>query len=292
MSYKYNDPLHHVIGNALNDGCKNWGVVSGLAVSERAAGANMSVDVASGNCFVDGTEYTESGVVNVVIANAHGSLQRKDLIIYDTSAGNPAAVTGTPAATAIPPDIPAGDILLAVVDVPASDTTITNNQIHDGRVFVAATLMDTQMPGLLQKYVISDDVLHSHDGLAGSSDTSYYKYRTIAINTLHPTPATLRIRFGLYASLTSGNVYGKIYKNGVAFGTERTTSSTSCVYFSEDLSFAEGDTIELWGYKTNPAAAVLVEDFRVLGDDDNLTLAEAINGSDAGVADAWDATNS
>jgi len=136
MSYAYNDPLHHVIGNALNDGCKNWGVVSGLAVSERAAGANMSVDVALGVCFVDGVEYTESGITNVVITAADGTNPRKDLIVYDTSGGTPAVVTGTPAATAIPPDITSGDILLAVVDVPALDTTITNDQIHDGRVFV------------------------------------------------------------------------------------------------------------------------------------------------------------
>lgn len=136
MSYNYNDPLHHVIGNALNDGCKNWGVVSGLAVSENAAGADMDVDVALGVCFVDGTEYTEAGITQVTITAAHATLPRKDLIIYDTSGDTPAVVTGTAAATAIPPDITSGDILLAVVDVPANDTTISDAQIHDGRVFV------------------------------------------------------------------------------------------------------------------------------------------------------------
>ena len=176
-----------------------------------------------------------------------------------------------------------GDVLIHAGDVDGRDVSVDGTKLD---------IIDGQMSGILQKYIISDNVLQSNDNSFTSTATSYTKLRTIAINALHPTPSTLRIYFELSAFVTPGNVYGKIYKNGIAFGTERTTSSTSCVYFSEDLSFAEGDTIELWGYKTNPAAAVLVEDFRVLGDDDNLTLAEAINGSDAGVADAWDATNS
>jgi len=162
MSYAYNDPLHHVIGNALNDGCKNWGVVSGLAVSERAAGANMSVDVALGVCFVDGVEYTESGITNVVITAADGTNPRKDLIVYDTSGGTPAVVTGTPAATAIPPDIPSGDILLAVVDVPALDTTITNDQIYDGRVFVI------HVPFVRDSNVIREVAGYDNDFVIGS----------------------------------------------------------------------------------------------------------------------------
>jgi len=40
--------------------------------------------------------------------------------------------------------------------------------------------------------------------------------------------------------------YGRVYKNGSAFGTERVTGSTTYVNFTEDLYFAAGDTIQLF----------------------------------------------
>ena len=137
MEFSYNDVLEHVELNNMLLAAKGWGVLSGLAVSERGAGANMSVDVASGSCFVDDTKYTESSTTNVVISAAHATLARKDIITYDTSAGNPAAVTGTAASTPVPPDIPSGDILLALVNVPAADTAITNSQIIDKIILVS-----------------------------------------------------------------------------------------------------------------------------------------------------------
>ena len=38
--------------------------------------------------------------------------------------------------------------------------------------------------------------------------------------------------------------YGRIYKNGVAFGTERATYGTDT--FTEDLTFAAGDNLQLY----------------------------------------------
>ena len=136
MEYSYNQILEHVELNNMILGAKGWGVISGLGVTQRAAGANMSVDVAAGTCYVNSVLYTESSVVNVVIAAADATNPRKDLIVYDTSAGNPAAVTGTPAAIPIPPDIPSGDILLALVDVAANDTTIDTADITDKIIIV------------------------------------------------------------------------------------------------------------------------------------------------------------
>ena len=40
--------------------------------------------------------------------------------------------------------------------------------------------------------------------------------------------------------------YGRIYKNGVAFWTERTSNTTSYDTFNENLTFAAWDTVELW----------------------------------------------
>ena len=136
MTKSYNSPLEHVDYNAIIDGTKNNGVQSGLAVSERGSGQNMSVDVASGVALINKLSYTEVSTVNVVISAADATHPRKDIIIYDVATTNPAVVTGTPAAEPIPPDITSGDILLAVVNVAANETTIANTDIEDGRVGV------------------------------------------------------------------------------------------------------------------------------------------------------------
>jgi len=137
MDVKFDEVFEHVMMNAVIAGCAGDGVLDGLVVSENGAGASMHVDVSTGNCIVGGTKYTEVAITeNLVIAAAHATLARKDIIIYDTSASIPAVITGTAATTPQPPDIPAGDILLAIVDVAATVTQILNADITDGIVIV------------------------------------------------------------------------------------------------------------------------------------------------------------
>ena len=93
--------------------------------------------VISGKCYVNGTEYPEVSGQNVNVGNGDATHPRKDIVTYDTSAGNPAVVAGTPAAAPIPPDIPSGDIYLAMVHVAANESTsIVNADIDEGRVYV------------------------------------------------------------------------------------------------------------------------------------------------------------
>ncbi|MCK4518415.1 hypothetical protein KAT92_06565, partial [Candidatus Babeliales bacterium] len=152
-------------------------------------------------------------------------------------------------------------------------------------------LPQTLFPGLLQKYVISDDLLHSHDGESYSASDAYVKVKTITINTLSPTPVTLRIKFDIRTNNSPLHAYGRIYKNGVAVGTERSRNSTGYVTFSEDISFAQGDTLELWVHRSGTCWCYY-RNFRVYGNDE-WTLADAIENSNMGsAADAWDASNS
>lgn len=63
---------------------------------------------------------------------------------------------------------------------------------------------------------------------------------------------TWRIGFSLsQGSGSSYTVYAQIYKNGIAFGTLRASTSTTPTYFSEDLSFANGDTLQFFAYTTS-----------------------------------------
>lgn len=122
-----------------------------LAVTQRGAGANMSVDVADGQVIILGTESTyqgcylgeNRGALNVVIAAAHASNPRRDLIvarIRDSaySGGSNAftieAVTGTAAASPSDPALPAGTCwVLARVSVAALASSIVNANIADLR---------------------------------------------------------------------------------------------------------------------------------------------------------------
>jgi len=60
----------------------------------------------------------------------------------------------------------------------------------------------------------------------------------------------------------TGTSYGKIYKNGVAYGTERSNATSTYVTFTEDLSFSAGDTVELWRYNSG-GGGTYVRNFRL-----------------------------
>jgi len=193
LEMDYNQVLEHVQINNIVLAAAGDGVISGLDVTEKGT-PDMSVDVAAGSCMVGGTKYTESGTVNLAIAAAHATLARKDIVIYDVGTTNPLIVTGTPATPPIPPDITAGDILLAIVDVAATDTTITNSEITD--CIVEITKLDelaapsdnanlnasTAVHGLLKKLNNSSSQFMNGQGNwatpAGAGDMSKSVYDT------------------------------------------------------------------------------------------------------------------
>lgn len=139
------------------------GVVRGFAVSQRGAGANMSVDVAAGLALIeitntnvahgrtDKTWFEETVTTNVSVTTADPTNPRKDRVVLridvstdpDVSASNIAVIeniAGTPAGSPSAPAEPSNAITLAIIDIPASDTTISTGQITDSRTYVT---MDT-----------------------------------------------------------------------------------------------------------------------------------------------------
>lgn len=135
MGQVYNTSWEQQDIRAVIDGCRNWGVKSGLGVTESSPAA-MSVLLAAGTCEVDNIEYEAVLPQNVAIAAADVTNPRKDIIVYDTSADQPAAITGTPAAAPVAPDVPADDIYLGMVHIAANAVTIANVNIDEGRVYV------------------------------------------------------------------------------------------------------------------------------------------------------------
>ncbi len=76
----------------------------------------------------------------------------------------------------------------------------------------------------------------------GGGDTSYVLKSEIYI----VRSGTLRIKFWLAAS-GGATASGRIYRNGAAVGTERTTTAATGTQYSEDISgWAQGDLVQLY----------------------------------------------
>ncbi len=127
------------------------GIATGpaLAVSPRALGANMSVDVSAGMCVIEGdSQFGTQGmyvqrstaVENRTITAAPTSGSRTDIIVAqlhdkqaDNGTGSNWTITVLPGTTAVPPST----LLLATITVPAGTASITAGNIADGRVLTA-----------------------------------------------------------------------------------------------------------------------------------------------------------
>ena len=119
----------------LAAGYSGSGVISGCAVTAQGT-PNMTVAVASGVVSVAGVRASVTGA-NSTIGTADGTDPRFDMITVNSS-GTIATTAGTAAAVPELPNIPSNSVVLALIFVPANDTTIATNQITDKRVFVSS----------------------------------------------------------------------------------------------------------------------------------------------------------
>lgn len=135
------DPLEPIYLNNLKVAAQGWGVLSGLSVTQRGAGANMSVDVSAGSARINGTDVEKGSTSNVVISVAHATYDRYDLIVIDSS-GTISVITGTAASVSYANDYDLDSnnaILLAEIYIPANDTSIADSQISDKSITSPAT---------------------------------------------------------------------------------------------------------------------------------------------------------
>ncbi len=124
----------HIDFEILLLGYQRTGVLSGCAISEDPVTPDLTVDVASGVVLLNGSQITVSAQLNNAITTGAGS-DRVDLVSINSS-GTVVITDGVAGAIPEAPAIPASSVPLAFVFVPASDTTIENNQIVDKRVLV------------------------------------------------------------------------------------------------------------------------------------------------------------
>lgn len=91
---------------------------------------------------------------------------------------------------------------------------------------------------------------------------NYYRYAaaTKVREVRTAQKATYRVKFDMWAQ-SGGDIRGQIYKNGVAYGTLRSTTSTTAVTFTEDLVFQANDLIELYVYSIDSTYANNIKNF-------------------------------
>ncbi len=257
LSVKNGDKMYHAELNNRLEAYKRNGVLEGLEIYERTP-PDMVLNSSPGQCYVDNETYIQTSLNTVTIATADATHPRLDIVFYDTSLQDTKDLAGTASATPVPPDLPAGDILLALIEVPPASTTIENCHIKDERIFIKPT-------GL--KYEASDNLLLSDDSENSHNTASYVKVKeTVIPDDVFEDESEFRIKFEMKSSIAA-LVYGRIYKNGVLVGSTQSTGSTSYVPFSDDISgWSAGDLIQLYTNSFDTGRTVYVKNFRVYGD--------------------------
>jgi hypothetical protein len=107
------------------------------------------------------------------------------------------------------------------------------------------------------------------DYLIGSSDAEVtLSYGTSTYTKIKELTTkiggTFRIKFSMHRHASeTGTVYGRVYRNGAAVGTEQSTDSTSYVEFSEDIEgWSPGDLIQIY-YKNPTDGDGNLQNFRI-----------------------------
>ena len=92
---------------------------------------------------------------------------------------------------------------------------------------------------------LSNNLKNSSDTANTTTNASYEKVKEISFPA-YALSGQVRIKFTLATNNASIAAYGRIYKDDVAIGTERTTTSTTGEEFSEDLMFTPKSKIQIY----------------------------------------------
>ena len=170
------DKARSTLVNGVIKGATRNGVLTGLTVTEKGAGADMSVDVATGRWRVGGKGYATVAVTNVVVGAAHASLNRFDLIVANSS-GAVTIIAGTAATVPQYPALTAATIPLAIVSVPTGTASIVNANISDASVSIAKSASVEEFGG-----TGADGDLAVTSGTTNISLDTVYNYSSVSIS--------------------------------------------------------------------------------------------------------------
>ena len=86
---------------------------------------------------------------------------------------------------------------------------------------------------------------------------TYTKKKEISIGTGGTITVSFRLRASAYTA------YGQIYVDGVAVGTVRTTTSTTYLTYTENITVAAGDLVQLYIKSGNGSYSAFTDQFKI-----------------------------
>lgn len=233
---------------------------------------NLTLKVEKGVYYIGSTRVIFAGG-NSPSFTAPTTNPRIDLLVID-SAGTLSRVVGTEAASPTVPTYPSDKLTICEVYNRVGQTAIRDTDtpgqgyiLRDVRPFLQ------NAPPILSLYFTpSENLKNSNDTQKYTHSQTYVKLKEIKLNQDLPA---CRIKFDLEGHSYVGEqyAYARIYKNGVAIGTERSvymgaTGATTSATFSEDFTgFVKGDLIQLYAYTPGDGNAyAAVRNFRLYYD--------------------------
>ncbi|HHV79102.1 MAG TPA: hypothetical protein GXX40_05750 [Firmicutes bacterium] len=116
---------------------------------------------------------------------------------------------------------------------------------------------------LLDNMIVPSNLLiASADSERGTSSSSYIKVKEIRVLR----SGIYRVSFGIRSDTSGTYAYGRIYKNGVAYGTEWSVgASGNLITETEDLAFTAGDLVQLYLRRSGSSGGAWVGNFRLYG---------------------------
>ena len=131
--------------------------------------------------------------------------------------------------------------------LPASDPTTDNQAV---RKYYADNAVN---------FTVGDLIFISSNAEKVIDSSTYILAKEIQIGV----GTALRIKFDLKSGTSGYPVWGRIYRNGAAVGTERSWSSLSYTTFSEDISgWGIGDLVQIYA-KYGTSTDVYIRNFRL-----------------------------
>ena len=257
MTRKTADVVADQVGriDQYNDLRREAGLSSYLMAYADSSTTTLKVLINEGNAYFGGTMVEFAGGYSPEIVDTTAS-SRIDVLSFKSN-NSITRTAGVEADSPTAPAIPAGEIPICSIYMRKSATSIEDeDDSTNGYIY-------KDLRSALSRY----DVLAPGTEIIGgaltenprSNNTTYEKVKEVAIGRA----GIVTVSFALKKSATT--IYGRVYINGAAVGTERAETTSSYVVYTEDFTVAIGDLIQLY-VKAGAAVATYgyYKDFKIL----------------------------
>jgi hypothetical protein len=246
-------PLLNIHLRALTEGIAGNGVVASTDLEVTAGSGDLDIDVAAGDVYLDGTQYSYGGGTSAAMLSAgDGTYDRYDTVAFDTGTTSVVVHEGTPAQYPTAPDIQAGEVALAVVYVASGATAIDGGDITNVRaLYDADAAANVSYADSTGAYGVSD-VAAALDELQEAAQAGAYPFGNSDLANSTVTVAGNSVGLGGSTAVA----YVDLSDTGTSFPIPNADLSNSAVTVAgNSVSLGGSTTIAHGDLSTAPTAA-------------------------------------